>query len=50
MLACEDILEVKRAWLGVMGDRPGSPSRMFMSEDEMHRRDICWPVRIFLGF
>jgi hypothetical protein len=32
-----------------MGDRPGSPSRVRMSEDKVRRKDMCWSVGIFLG-
>jgi hypothetical protein len=32
-----------------MGDRPGSPSRVCMSEDKVCRKDMCWSLRIFLG-
>jgi hypothetical protein len=32
-----------------MGDRPGSPSRVRMSEDKVRRKDMCWFVGIFLG-
>ena len=28
-----------------MGDRPGSPSRVRMSEDKVHRKDLCESVR-----
>jgi hypothetical protein len=41
--------KVKRVWLGAMGDRPGSPSRVRMSEDKVRRKDMCWSVGIFLG-
>jgi hypothetical protein len=41
--------KVKRAWLGAMSDRPGSPSRVRMSEDKVRRKDMCWSVGIFLG-
>jgi hypothetical protein len=41
--------KVKHAWLGAMGDRPGSPSRVRMSEDKVRRNDMCWSVGIFLG-
>jgi hypothetical protein len=41
--------KVKRAWLGAMGDRPGSPSRVRMSEDKVRRKDMCWSLGIFLG-
>jgi hypothetical protein len=41
--------KVKRAWLGAMGGRPGSPSRVRMSEDKVRRKDMCWSVGIFLG-
>jgi hypothetical protein len=41
--------KVKRSWLGAMGDRPGSPSRVRMSEDKVRRKDMCWSVGIFLG-
>ena len=27
-----------------MGDRPGSPSRVRMSEDKVCRKDWCWSV------
>ena len=37
--------EVKRAWPGAMGDRPGSSSRVRMSEDKVRRKDLCWSVR-----
>ena len=37
--------EVKRAWPGVMGDRPGSSSRVCTSEDKVRRKDLCWSVR-----
>jgi hypothetical protein len=40
--------KVKRAWLGAMGDRPGSPSRVRMSEDKVRRKYMCWSVGIFL--
>jgi hypothetical protein len=30
--------KVKRAWLGAMGDRPGSPSRVCMSEDKVRTK------------
>ncbi|TVU01059.1 hypothetical protein EJB05_53492, partial [Eragrostis curvula] len=40
--------EVKRAWLGAMGDRPGSPSRVRTSEDKVRRKDMCWYVRSVL--
>jgi hypothetical protein len=33
--------KVKRAWLGAMGDRPGSPSRVRMSEDKVRMKDMC---------
>jgi hypothetical protein len=32
--------KVKRAWLGAMGDRPGSPSRVSMSEDSAQERHV----------
>jgi hypothetical protein len=32
-----------------MGDRPGSPSRVRMSEDKVRMKDMCWSVGIFLG-
>jgi hypothetical protein len=41
--------KVKLAWLGAMGDRPGSASRVRMSEDKVRRKDMCWSVGIFLG-
>jgi hypothetical protein len=41
--------KVKRAWLRAMGDRPGSPSRVRMSEDKVRMKDMCWFARIFLG-
>jgi hypothetical protein len=41
--------KVKRAWLEAMGDRPGSPSRVRMSEDKVRINDMCWSVGIFLG-
>jgi hypothetical protein len=41
--------KVRRAWLGAMGDRPGSPSRVRMSEDKVRRKDMCWSLGIFLG-
>ena len=28
-----------------MGDRPGSSSRVRMSEDKVRRKDKCWPIR-----
>jgi len=28
-----------------MGDRPGSPSRVRMSEDKVRRKDLCGSVR-----
>ena len=28
-----------------MDDRPGSPSRVRMSEDKVRRKDLCWSVR-----
>ena len=28
-----------------MGDRPGSSSRVRMSEDKVRRKDLCWSVR-----
>ena len=28
-----------------MGDRPGSPSRVCMSEDKVRRKDLCGSVR-----
>ena len=28
-----------------MGDRPRSPSRVRMSEDKVHRKDLCGSVR-----
>jgi hypothetical protein len=31
-----------------MGDRPGSLSRVRMSEDKVRRKDMCWSMRIFL--
>ena len=37
--------EVKRAWPGAMGDRPGSSSRVRTSEDKVRRKDLCWSVR-----
>ena len=37
--------EVKRAWPGAMGDRPGSSSRRRMSEDKVCRKDWCWSMR-----
>ena len=37
--------EVKRAWPGAMGDRPGSSFRVRTSEDKVHRKDLCWSVR-----
>jgi hypothetical protein len=39
---------VKRALLGAMGDRLGSPSWVHMSEDKVRRKDMCWSVGIFL--
>jgi hypothetical protein len=41
--------KVKRAWLGAMGNRPGSPSRVRMSEHKVRMNDMCWSVGIFLG-
>jgi hypothetical protein len=41
--------KVKRARLGAMGDRPGSPYQVRMSEDKVCKKDMCWSVRIFLG-
>ena len=29
-----------------MGDRPGSSSRVHMSEDKVRRKGLCWSVRI----
>jgi hypothetical protein len=29
----------------MMGDRPGSPSRVRTSEDKVHRKDLCGSVR-----
>ena len=40
--------KVKRAWPGAMGDRPGSSSRVRMSEDKVRRKDWCWSVRVVL--
>ena len=37
--------EVKRAWPGAMGDRSGSSSRVRMSEDKVHIKDLCGSVR-----
>ena len=37
--------EVKCAWPGAMGDRPGSSSRVHSSEDKVRRKDLCWSVR-----
>jgi len=37
--------EVKRAWPGAMGDRPGSSSRVRTSEDKVRRKDLYWSVR-----
>ena len=37
--------KVKRAWPGAMGDRPGSPSRVRMSEDKVRKKDLCGSVR-----
>ena len=31
-----------------MGDRPGSSSRVRMSEDKVRRKDWCWSVRTVL--
>jgi hypothetical protein len=31
-----------------MGDRPGSPSRVCMSEDKVRRKDMCWSVGIYI--
>ena len=28
-----------------MGDRPGTSSRVRMSEDKVRRKDMCWSVR-----
>jgi hypothetical protein len=38
--------KVKRAWPGAMGDQPGSSSRVRMSEDKVHRKDLCWSMRV----
>ena len=38
--------KVKRVWPRAMGDRPGSPSRVRMSEDKVRRKDLCWSVRV----
>jgi hypothetical protein len=37
--------KVKRSWPEEMGDRPGSSSRVRMSEDKVCRKDLCWSVR-----
>ena len=29
-----------------MGDRPGTSSRVRTSEDKVHKKDMCWSVRI----
>ena len=29
-----------------MGDRPGSPSRVRMSEDKVRKKDLCGSVRV----
>jgi hypothetical protein len=40
--------KVKRAWLGAMGDRLESSSRVCMSEDKVHKKGMCCSVRRFL--
>jgi hypothetical protein len=38
--------DLECAWPRAMGDRLGSSSRVRTSEDKVHRKDLCWSVRV----